>query len=79
MNLKEAKNIVRQLAGETLASVAKRKDNIDYNEAIRLVCAAPLNDEEAKILQGCIPSDMAFMGLYPHVMKSFDIKPDKKE
>ncbi len=75
MELNEAVEIVKGLEGETYLSILKRKDDIDYPEAIRTVCAAKQDEVDSKILK-YIPSEMSVYGLYPTVITTFPIKPD---
>jgi hypothetical protein len=77
MTLVDAKNIVRTLHTGSLKVTQELPDSHLHAEAIRLVCEAVQNgDTEARGIQTCIPNEMAYMGLYPHVMKRFDIFPE---
>lgn len=69
MELKQAKDNVRQLVGKSFVEAIKIND---IAESIRMVCEAAVHDLEAKVLLGCIPDSMAYMGLYPHTMKRFE-------
>jgi hypothetical protein len=73
MILEEAKIIVQKLKGLTYKdAIQLSKTILNLSEAIRLVCeAACCNDNEAIIIQNYIPDKMSYIGLYPHVMKSF--------
>jgi hypothetical protein len=70
MELKEAKQIVESLKNKSFEEAMKIEN---VNEAIRMVCEAAPRDEEAARLQAYIPTEMSYIGLYPHVMKSFDM------
>ena len=45
-------------------------------QQISLFCQQNRNDYRVPVLMDIINPMFAFAGLYPHVMKSFDIKPD---
>ena len=68
MELDKAKEIVRSLAGTRIYDKSKYS-SIDIAEGIRMVCDNSLNDPESREVQNCIPQEMSFMGLYPHIMK----------
>lgn len=72
MELNEAKQIIRSLEGKSFLEAIK-VDNV--GEAIRMVCEVAHSDSEASYLQSFIPSEMHFMGLYPHVQRPFDTMP----
>jgi hypothetical protein len=75
INLEDAKNNVKKLAGTPLMECFKMEN---ISESIIMVCDAACNgDKEARAIQTCIPNEMAFIGLYPHIMKNFDIKPEQ--
>ena len=77
MELSEAKDIVRQLYCGSFEATMKLPNTHLHGEAIRLVCEAACDgDEEARGVQTCIPREMSYMGLYPHIMEPSDIKPD---
>ena len=47
-------------------------------QQIALFCQHNRNDYRKSVLLDMINPQYAFAGLYPHVMKTFDVLPDKK-
>jgi len=77
MDLTEAKDIVRQMSCGSVEATMKLPNTHLHSEAIRQVCAAACyGDKEAQGVQTCIPDEMAYMGLYPHIMEKIDIIPE---
>lgn len=72
MELNEAKQIIKSLEGKSFMEAIK-VDNV--REAIRMVCEVAHSDAEAAYIQSFIPSEMHFMGLYPHIQKTFEGMP----
>jgi hypothetical protein len=73
MNLTEAKEICKSLLGETFSTIVERGDYHLIPEEIRIVCSAACNgDEEANVVQGCIPEEMQYIGLYHNTMKMYN-------
>lgn len=77
MKIEDAKKIVESFKNKNLHHILNSNNASDLQLAISLTCnAANCDDESANLLLKYIPNELSFLGLYPNVMPTFNIKPE---
>ena len=74
MEIEKAIEIVKSFKNKSFKEIIQMEENI--NDAIIIVNRYSTTCKECYNMIKYIPSELHYVGLYPHTMKTFEIQPD---